>query len=76
MTDPKDYRATKRHKVISVGFGVFLILIAVVLIIIYEPSAGVVYLLGIALFALLGLNQIISALQERDSIMDKIGPLP
>jgi uncharacterized membrane protein HdeD (DUF308 family) len=76
MPNSKDYRATKRHKIIGVSFGVFLMLIAVVLIIVYEPGAGLVYVLGIALFVLLGLNQIISVLQERDSIMDKIGPLP
>jgi hypothetical protein len=77
MEARRDYCKSRIHKSVSILFGSIFIGIAVVLIVIREPQHdGLLYFLAVVLFALLGLDQIISALKERDSIMDRFGGLP
>ena len=77
MTERKDYRKSWVHKVVSVSFGSTFVICAMVLLFYSDPAHhGILYLLGVALLALLGLNQVMSALKEKDSVMDRFGPLP
>ena len=67
---------SRTQKVVGGAFGAVLLIIAITLLVLYDGSEGIGPLIRVVVLGGLGLDQVLSNLRGRDSLMDRIGPLP
>ena len=68
--------STRTRRLIGALFGVFFVVLAVLIIATSEPPARVVAIAVAIVIGGLGLDLILSVLRRRKSLLSRIGPLP
>ncbi|MEO7243071.1 MAG: hypothetical protein ABIW85_09185 [Variovorax sp.] len=77
MPDPSPseaYLSATVHRLVTMGFGILFVAIAVALLIITEPSWRTV--LGAIVIGGLGADAVVSAARKKKALLARIGPLP
>lgn len=78
MNEPADEspRRSGIHRAISVAFGIFLLVMATLILFIADDDTLAGSLIAAAVLGLLGVDVIVSVVRDRRSILSRIGPLP
>ena len=78
MQEPSENRLlrSKRHRVITAGFGVLFIVLAVAIVVWSNPPMHLGAVLTALVIAALGLDALISAIRNKRSLLSRVGPLP
>jgi hypothetical protein len=78
MTNPidRDVQRSKAGRIVTAVFGVFLIVLAIVILLSVEESMGVGALVASLVVGLLGVDACVSAARNKRSLVERIGPLP
>jgi hypothetical protein len=78
MQEPSENRLlkSKRHRVITAGFGVLFIVVAVLIAVWSDPPMHLGAVLTALVIGARGLDALISAVGRTRSLLSRIGPLP
>ena len=78
MQEPSENRRleSKTNRMITGGFGVLFIVVAVMIAVLSSPPMHLGAVLTALVIGVLGLDALISAIRGKRSLLSRIGPLP
>ena len=78
MTDPiaRDRQRSKTERIVTAAFGVFLVVLAIVLFLSVDGPISVGQVVAALALGLLGVDACVSAARNKRSLLERIGPLP
>ncbi len=77
MPNSDDPLATRKvHRYVTGAFGIFLMIVAVLVLVSADASSRVAALLVAAVLAALGIDAVLAAIRSKRAWVSRIGPLP